>query len=45
MLKAKGYQARTAPQRFIVREKYGPLKEGEIERALQWGKALAGVNL
>ena len=28
-------------ERFIVSGGYGPLREGELERASQWGSALA----
>jgi hypothetical protein len=30
------------PQKFVVTGRYGPLKDGEIERARQWGARLAG---
>lgn len=30
-------------ERFIVKGTYGPLKEGELERARRWGTELAGV--
>ncbi len=29
-------------QRFLVQGSYGPLREGEAERAKAWGAALAG---
>ena len=28
-------------EKFVVKDKYGPLREGELERARQWGKELA----
>lgn len=27
-------------QKFVVKDKYGPLREGELERARQWGELL-----
>lgn len=36
-----GYAALDKPQRFIVDGKYGPLRDGEIERAKGWGADLA----
>ena len=36
-----GYRPLTPPAKFIVRGKYGPLREGEIERARAWGATLA----
>lgn len=40
LLEAKGYRPIDAPQRFLVLDRFGPLKEGEIERAKAWGAAL-----
>lgn len=40
-LEAVGYKAIAAPGRFVVTGKYGPLKEGETERARAWGAQLA----
>ena len=40
-LKRAGYRSFDTPHRFVVRGKYGPLREGELERARQWGAALA----
>lgn len=40
-LAQKGYQPVAKAQRFIVQGKYGPLRDGEIERARRWGAALA----
>lgn len=40
-LAQKGNVAIAKPQRFIVQGKYGPLREGELERARQWGAELA----
>jgi hypothetical protein len=40
-LEESGYQPLAKPQRFLVKDKYGPLVEGEIERARTWGAELA----
>jgi flavorubredoxin len=40
-LRAKGYSAASKDEKFVVTGKYGPLKEGELERARQWGADLA----
>ncbi|MHB0977450.1 MAG: flavodoxin [Candidatus Aquicultorales bacterium] len=40
-LETKGYRPVAKGMRFIVTGQYGPLKEGEIERARQWGAQLA----
>lgn len=40
-LKEKGYREADKPQRFVVKDRYGPLKEGELERAKAWGAELA----
>ena len=29
--------------KFVVKDKYGPLREGEVERARQWGMELASA--
>lgn len=42
-LAARGYPAVDQPQKYVVSGKYGPLKEGELERARAWGKTLAGA--
>jgi flavodoxin len=41
VLEEAGYPAIADAQRFIVKDRYGPLKEGELERAKQWGAELA----
>jgi flavorubredoxin len=41
MLEAAGCNALAPAGRFIVKGKFGPLKDGEIERARQWGAQLA----
>lgn len=40
-LEDKGYTPVPEAQKFIVKGKYGPMKDGEIERARQWGAELA----
>lgn len=40
-LTAAGYQAVASPERFMVLGTYGPLKDGEIDRAREWGVAIA----
>jgi hypothetical protein len=40
-LKEKGYREAAKPERFVVKDRYGPLKEGELERAKAWGEELA----
>jgi flavorubredoxin len=38
-----GYQSIGKAQKFVVRGKYGPLREGELERAREWGTSLRGA--
>ena len=38
-----GYRAVSKAHRFVVKDKYGPLREGELEKARQWGAELAGA--
>ena len=40
-LERAGYAAVATPRKFVVRGKYGPLRDGELERARQWGAELA----
>ena len=40
-LKRAGYQRLAKSERFIVAGGDGPLRDGELERARQWGAALA----
>jgi hypothetical protein len=40
-LKQAGYRRAAPPMRFFVEGSYGPLRDGEIERARAWGEALA----
>ena len=41
-LEAAGYTEAAKPERFLVAGGYGPMKEGELERARAWGATLAG---
>ena len=41
-LKKTGYGPIAKAQRFIVKGKCGPLRDGEMERAKAWGAELAG---
>ena len=36
-----GYRTIAKAAKFVVKDKYGPLREGEVERAREWGKQLA----
>jgi flavorubredoxin len=40
-LERAGYQRAAAGQKFVVKDKYGPLREGELDRARRWGEELA----
>jgi hypothetical protein len=40
-LERVGYRPTAKPQRFIVKGAYGPLRDGEMERARSWGTELA----
>lgn len=40
-LKGEGSKLKSTPQGFIVKERSGPLAEGELERATKWGEELA----
>ncbi len=39
-LKKKGGKLVAAPEGFYVKDKEGPLKEGELERAVSWAKGI-----
>jgi len=39
-LKGRGWTLDTPPEGFYVRKSEGPLKDGELQRAAAWGKAL-----
>jgi hypothetical protein len=40
-LHAAGYQELVPHERFLVAGSYGPMAEGEVDRARGWGSALA----
>jgi hypothetical protein len=40
-LKHAGYRRLAKAERFVVSGGYGPLRDGELERARQWGAGLA----
>ncbi len=40
-LERAGFSPVAKPARFIVKGKFGPLRDGELERARQWGAELA----
>jgi flavorubredoxin len=42
-LKDAGYERLVPGERFIVAGGYGPLRDGELERARWWGTELAGA--
>ncbi len=42
-LEELGYRPIAKGGRFIVKGKYGPLRDGELEKARHWGEELAGV--
>lgn len=42
-LERAGYRSIAKPLGFIVTGKYGPLRDGETERARRWGAELAGL--
>ena len=39
-----GYPPGASRERFIVKGTYGPLREGELERAREWGAQLARLS-
>lgn len=43
-LAGKGGTLAAAPEGFIVKASEGPLKEGELERAVAWAKQMAGAR-
>lgn len=42
-LKSKGANVLTKPKGFLVMDKEGPIKPGEIEKAKLWAKELIGI--
>lgn len=43
-LQAKGYRPIAAPEGFIVKGKYGPMRDGELDRARTWGQRLMAAS-
>ena len=39
-LRRRGYQLAAEPQSFFVERAPGPLEDGELERAEEWGRTL-----
>jgi hypothetical protein len=44
-LRKHGYHMVGDPEGFVVEDAYGPLREGEIERAKEWGAQLATASV
>lgn len=44
LFEAAGYQPVARAQKFVVKDKEGPLREGELERARAWGASLREVS-
>ena len=40
-LRNAGFRTVTKAEKFVVEGKYGPLREGELDRAREWGRVLA----
>jgi hypothetical protein len=40
-LEGAGFMRLAKSRRFVVKGAYGPLRDGELERAQEWGKELA----
>lgn len=38
-----GFRTIATPGKFVVKGSYGPLREGEVERAREWGATLAAA--
>jgi hypothetical protein len=41
LLEGHGYNAIAKKERFLVQTSYGPMKDGELDRAISWGAELA----
>jgi hypothetical protein len=41
---AAGFRTIAKPGKFVVKGSYGPLREGEVERAREWGATLAALR-
>ena len=44
-LEQAGYRPLMKGQRFVVKGKWGPLRDGELERARRWGAELAHAHV
>lgn len=44
-LRKAGFRPIDEPHRFVVTNKYGPLRDGELERAREWGRELTRALL
>ena len=44
LLESRGYRPVAKKQRFLVEGSYGPMREGELDRAKDWGAELAKAN-
>jgi hypothetical protein len=42
-LERAGHVRVAKAEKFVVKDKYGPLRDGELERAQRWGAALAAA--
>jgi len=42
LLESRGYKPIAKKQRFLVKGSYGPMREGELDRARAWGASLWG---
>jgi flavodoxin len=42
-LESAGFKRLAKSQRFVVKGSYGPLRDGELERAQEWGQELAAA--
>lgn len=43
-LRKAGYRTVARAHKFVVEDKYGPLRDGELERARRWGEELAAAG-
>jgi hypothetical protein len=39
-----GYPRLAKAEKFVVQDKYGPLREGELDRAREWGRSLRSAT-
>jgi hypothetical protein len=45
LLESRGYQQAAKKERFLVKGSFGPVREGELDRAKSWGAELAQAIL